>query len=256
MKHSVFPDYVCERDVYSAVGKSMDMYTLRSIGKHLNEYLHGNMQRDHCHAMTAHERHRSLGCAPPQITKKLEYTPYNKPCPACPLGKSRRARSSTTLIPKGSVPLEVCYMDQKISSVPDRNGYTRMLVIVDSCTNDSWVFPLKDGITETIISTLDTWRVQRLRNKPVQQTVMDNDPSFTSEGAQKYFNDAKIVAQTSGAYRQMLWARLNPTATIHIQTAPSLGDAYWTDNEQFRRRPSRANANYGIPYELSTGKKN
>jgi hypothetical protein len=52
-----FPDYVCERDIYSAVGKGMDMYTLRSIGKHLDTYLRGNMHRDHCHAMTAYERH-------------------------------------------------------------------------------------------------------------------------------------------------------------------------------------------------------
>ena len=93
---------------------------------------------------------------------------------------------------------------------------------------------------------------------------MDNDPAFTSDDAQKYFNDAKIVTQFSAAYHQhqngvaeMLWARLSPTATIHIQTAPWLGDAYWTDaveyaNEQFRRRPSRANANHEIPYELST----
>ena len=79
---------LCERDVYSAVGKGMDMYTLRSIGKHLDAYLRSNMQRDHCHAMAAYERHRSLGCAPPQIMKKLGYAPYNKPCPACPLGKS------------------------------------------------------------------------------------------------------------------------------------------------------------------------
>ena len=167
-----FPDYVCERDVYSAVGRGMDMYTLRSIGEHLDKYLRGNMQRDHCHAMTAYERHRSLGCAPPLIMKKLGYTPYNKPCPACPLGKSRRAHSNTAPIPKGSVPLELCDMDQKISSVPDRNGCTRMLGIVDSCTNDSWVFPLKDGTTETITSALDTWRVQQLHNKPVQRIMM------------------------------------------------------------------------------------
>ena len=70
-----FPDYVYEHDGCSAVSKGMGMYILRSIGKHLNEYLRGNMQRDHCHTMTAYERHRSLGCAPPPIMKMLGYAP-------------------------------------------------------------------------------------------------------------------------------------------------------------------------------------
>ena len=58
------------------------------------------------------------------------------------------------------------------------------------------------------------------------EMITQQASSMNSDGQGHYFDDAKIIAQFYGAYHQhqngtaeMLWARLNPTATIHIQRA-------------------------------------
>lgn len=158
------------------------------------------------------------------------------------------------------------YMDQKVSSKPDRHDRTRMLGIVDSCTNRSWVIPLTSGETSEITQKLDDWMVHQLGNKQISTLMMDNDPSFVARDMTTFLTRHRITKRFSAAYHQhqngvaeSLWARLVPITTIHIHSAPWLGLDYWPEameyaNEQSIRRPSKANPNGEVPWALWEGK--
>ena len=77
--------------------------------------------------------------------RAMGYPTLKEPCPWCAVGKLKRAPSSTKPIEKGKKKLDLVYMDQKVSSKADRHDRTRMLGIVDSYSNNSWVLPLKSG---------------------------------------------------------------------------------------------------------------
>ena len=230
-----FPHVFSDDDVYSAVSTAFDQHAIKAVGESVFSYLQGKTPDHQCWIVSSFEHHRRLGCPPGEVMRKMGYPNYQGDCPYCPLGKSRRAMNSKTCVPHASAPPERVYMDQKISSVPDKNGVTRCLGLVDSHTNMSWCIPLSDGTTATVIKALDSWRVHELKNKQVGTLVMDNDPAFTSKAMHEYLTKINVAKQFSCAYHQHqngpaehLWARLSPTAKIHVHSAPWLGVEYWT----------------------------
>ena len=223
---------------------------------------------DFCHYVSNYDRHRRLGCAPPEVMRAMGYTPYRGSCPWCPLGKSRHSNMSKRSVPKADSYLDLVYMDIKVSSVPSKDGVTHALGLVDSCTNDSWIFPLAEYTTAACIDALNNWRVNHLRGAKVGELFMDNDPVFTSDEMSQYLQspEVQIPKSFSAAYchhqngvGEALWARCNPLTTIHVHSAPWLGTDYWPwalryCNQQLRRRPSTANVDNAVPYELSQGR--
>ena len=94
------------------------------------------------------------------------------------------------------------YMDQKISSKPDKEGCTRLLGMVDSCTKKCWLKPLPDGTSASVQKAVSDWLVNDLHNRPVKHLRMDNDPAFVSEEFTDFLVKEKIPVTNSSAYHQ------------------------------------------------------
>jgi hypothetical protein len=154
------------------------------------------------------------------------------PCAICAQNKSVRAASNKTPAPKGKRPLDFVHIDIKVANTPDRHGNTLKLGIVDTCTQKSWVYTLRDGKASTVIAALKQWQVQDLHNRPVGKIMFDNDSAFVSQEMTDYLNSCTppIPRVFSCAYHQhqngvaeALWARLTPLVRIFIQSAHWLG---------------------------------
>ena len=283
-----FPASYSDTDVYAAIGKGMDLHCLRALGVSINAYLRpgpsiqqSNLWQfeenyspydkptdvvQYTDAMTHHIR---LGHPSNPVQKLMGYPALRKVCPVCASFKSKKAKSCSLPIPKGTVPFQRVHMDIKISAVPDRKGVTRMLGFTDTYSNDSWVKPIVDGTTHSIKKAFEEWRVHDIKNAPIGEVMLDNDSAFTSQEFSSYLANCSppVPKMFSCAYHQHqngvaehLWARLGPLTTYLVNCTPWLGPKYWTEamvyaNECLRRRPSEANPNNAVPYERSTGRK-
>ena len=243
-----------DQDIYSAIGKGMNIHGLLALGRKIDSYMWGStapLAPLIC-SYTSSEKvemiHCSLGHPSDDATRKMGYPTLKGPCAICDAHKSRHAKSSTVPVPKATAFLERVHVDMKISSKLDQHGRTRVLEFVDSCTNDSWTKNLPDGTTAPVIKTMREWMVSDLQNQLVQLVVLDNDPAFTSEEMVAFMEkEVKIPHWYSCAYHQhqngvaeTLWARLALLVFIFITAAPWLGHDFWTEamiyaNESIRR---------------------
>ena len=96
----------------------------------------------------------------------------------------------------------MCYCDIKVCSHESVNGTKYLRGLCDSHTGKNWVIPLRNKDTSSVITALETWRVQMLNNAHVGHLRLDNDSCFTSAAFNAYATASKLPVSYSEAYHQ------------------------------------------------------
>jgi Integrase core domain. len=192
------------------------------------------------------------------MREKIERVVRN--CVRCILAERKHGRQEGFLrpIPKGGTPLETYHADY-LGPIPStRKSYAHLLVVVDSFTKFTWLYPTKSTTTEETIVRL-TKQAATFGNP--RRIVTDRGAAFTSNAFKDYCANESIehVLVTTGVPRGNGQVERVNRIVIPILTkltAPNPGDWYkCVDRTQQYINSSPTRSTGLSPFELLVGKK-
>lgn len=135
-----------------------------------------------------------------RMREKIEKVVRN--CVSCIIAERKGGKQEGWLhsLPKGTTPLDIYHLDH-LGPIPStKKNYTHLLVVVDSFTKFTWLYPTKSTTSEETIAKLVKQAV--IFGNP-RQVITDRGTAFTSRKFEQYCNEENIqhVLCTAGVPR-------------------------------------------------------